>query len=221
MNKHLPHVVACILAGLLISGCGGGDPPVESGGDDAVNPEAPPPGEIVAQASEKTLMIVDQELVLRDIAAEVLADPGVKLPEGYSAALDKEYAHETRLRTVVEPTGSKQDDETVKAAADEAFEAYALQFSMRVRRALREAEAGLVTELQETAGKTETARSALRAYQAARRGLPETTESRQEQRRLELAFEKLLDKQIELNKQITAVQRVLDRERWPVLQRIR
>ena len=79
----------------------------------------------------------------------------------------------------------------------------------------------VANDLEKAKNQTRDAQKALQAYQRSRRGLPQSTESLKEQRRLDLAIGKRLDQQLDLEDKLKSLEREIERKKWPKMQRVR
>ena len=209
---------------LLMLGCGG----EEQNNDIDPDPEEvsafPMEVEVVVEPSNPTLVIEGRSRQSVELVHELLADDSIEYPALADILdIDDEFEPKTRVRFVIKiqvVTGI-HDDESMKILADQTYGVLKAEFDVRARQAtLDELEAASeaaefakkqVAELQQT----------IDAYLKSWQGLPATDEYRQQRRVYRVMMDSALEKQIEQEEAVKALQRRIDRERFVTLLRVK
>lgn len=217
MRNALKDLTCCLAVCLALAGCGG-DSADSSPQTGQAEPDKADPGEVVVEPSAAKLTENGEDSLA--VLRELLTGDELEVPPGYTIKIDDAFKRANRLRFVLAPDKQANDD-AIKQAASSAFNSLESEFMRRAVQTLNNEISGLETRSAEAKLKTRQLQTELRDFQAKRRGLPDTTESRLEARRLDQAINQSLQHEIDLNNRIQKLRRTIDRERWPTLKRIR
>lgn len=184
--------------------------------------DRPPRAELVIEASESHLLENGEQVdALRYIDA-MLPLGAEDVPAGFHAQLDPEFERDgQRLISISQTKPFKPTQAQFDQAADELFAHLKIQFDAHAKKRLAKELTLQRTLADSAAAEVAALQKTLQVFQESRRGLPATSASRLERRKLDRQIETTLQSQIDANSRIEALQRKIDRGQSAELIRVR
>lgn len=224
MRKQSRCWTGSIIACLLLVGCGdNGEADMDADRPGTGDKPKPHPGEVVVEPSEPVLRVGEQERDTLGIVHMALSDESFPVPEGYTILIDEAFKSTSRLRFVVMPESDSVDTDAAlnKQAAGEAYRSLEAAFKERIKAALQDQVVVIKTQVielkQRASGLQSDLTSLLQSYQ----GLPKTDAFRERKRELDVQLDRALKQQIDLEKLSQAIQKQIERGRYPTLIRMK
>ena len=221
MNVSAPRWIGLLALCFALLGCGGESTTEPGDSTKPAEQAIDPTLAMVLEVSEPTYWRAGEELSTIDDVRLLALSSQTKIDQGYTLSIDASHERAGQVRLLLERTSEQDDEIDLSAESDKLFEQVKQIFDEQAKQSLVEALAHQQA-LAKTASQAVTAlQRKLQAYQESQHGLPATSESRLERRKLDRQIKTTLQGRIDADKRIEELQRRIDRERYVTLLRVR